>query len=84
MAETQNDIIRLARARHPMEAHIWKQALETEGIRCQVVGEFLYAGEAGVPDQAVELWVRRSDHDLAKAILDVYQQFANLDDEEEE
>jgi hypothetical protein len=79
-----NDIVRLARARHPMEAHIWRQALETEGIRCEVVGDYLFAGEVGTSHDASELWVRRKDYEFAKSILQVYQQFANLEDEEEE
>ena len=29
------DIVRLVTAPNPMQAHIWRQALESEGIRCR-------------------------------------------------
>ena len=40
----QHELTRLATATTPIEAHIWQQALEEEGIRCQVVGDYLDAG----------------------------------------
>jgi putative signal transducing protein len=83
MAETrEDDIIRVATARHPIEAHIWRQALETEGVRCQVVGDYLDSGEAA--NYTPELWVHRRDADLARAILQVYQQAAAQGDDEDE
>ena len=84
MAEArEDDIIRVATARTPIEAHIWRQALETEGLRCEVVGDYLFSAEAGVP-YTPELWVRRRDADLARAILQVYQDAAAGVEEEEE
>jgi hypothetical protein len=83
----ENEIIRVATARHPVEAHIWRQALEAEGVHCEVVGDYLLSGETGAQSQS-ELWVHRRNADLARAILQVYQQAAagieDDDDEEEE
>ena len=39
-----DDIVHLATATNPPEAHLWRQALEGEGIRCHVVGEYLDGG----------------------------------------
>jgi hypothetical protein len=65
------NIVRLATARDPQEAEFWRQALEDEGIRCRVVGEFL--GSFGVvpPGHPVpEVWVRQVDAERARQILD--------------
>ena len=84
MADTHdNEIICVAKARHPMEAHIWRQALEAEGLHCEVVGEYLLSGEVGTP-AATELWVHRRNADLARAILQVYQDAAAGAEVEEE
>ena len=84
MAEDrEDDIIRVATARHPIEAHIWRQALETEGVHCEVVGDFLFGAEGGLP-HTPELWVHRRDADLARAILQVYQQAAACEADETE
>jgi hypothetical protein len=36
-----DDIVRLETASSPQQAHLWRQALEEQGIRCRVVGEYL-------------------------------------------
>lgn len=69
-------MIRLARARHAWEAHIWKAALEAEGIRCHVLGEFGIGEHAAMP----ELWVAQDDAPFALEILAVYRSAAESGD----
>src|ERR1700722_7926718 len=40
-SEDPHDVVRLAAAATPFQAHIWQQALEQVGIRCQVLGDYL-------------------------------------------
>lgn len=68
------EIVRLVTANSPQEAHHWRQALEDEGIRCQVVGEYL--GSFGIvpPGYPVpQLWVHRDDAERAKTVLERFQ-----------
>ncbi len=75
MAEkTAEDIVRLTNARDLQEAHLLKQALEQEGIPCQVVGDYLTEGHGiGFCFAYPELWVFRDDVEKARAILEKYQ-----------
>ena len=69
------EIVRLVTASSPQEAHLWRQALEDEGIRCRVVGEYL--GSFGVvpPGHPVpELWVHQEDAERARAVLERLQE----------
>ncbi|GEM_PF-2348165 len=66
--ETHN-LVRLATAVNPFEAHIWQQALQEEGIRCQVLGDYLDAGIGDIPGIEAEVWVEAADLDRAEAIL---------------
>jgi hypothetical protein len=65
----QGDIIRLLTANHPAQAHLWRAALEAEGIESKVVGDYLDAGVGDIPGARAELWVRREDVDRAMAII---------------
>lgn len=64
-----HDLVRLAAAVNPFEAHIWQQALEQEGIRCQVLGDYLDAGVGDIPGIEAEVWVKAADLERAEAIL---------------
>jgi hypothetical protein len=64
-SEVQHDVVRLATASNPFQAHIWQQALEREGIRCQVLGDYLDAGIGDIPGFSAEVWVETGD--LARA-----------------
>jgi putative signal transducing protein len=65
------EIVRLVTASSPQEAHLWRQALEDEGIRCRVVGEYLGSFGVVYPGHPVpELWVHRDDAERAQAILE--------------
>jgi hypothetical protein len=67
----KDEIVRLATAGDPQEAHFWRQALEDEGIRCQVVGEYLGSFGVAPPGHPVpEVWVLRQDAERARQILD--------------
>jgi len=70
---TQNrsphDVVKLADAANPMQAHIWQQALEAEGIKSNVVGDFLDVGIGDVPGLTAEVWVHRDDLPRAQEIL---------------
>lgn len=63
------DLVRLATAVNPFEAHIWQQALEQEGIRCQVLGDYLDAGVGDIPGIEAEVWVKAADLERAEAVL---------------
>jgi hypothetical protein len=65
----EDEVVRLARAANPVEAHIWEEALLAEGIRCKVVGDFLDAGFGDVPGISPEVWVRRKDLARAEEVL---------------
>jgi hypothetical protein len=67
--EHPDDIVRLATARNPAQAHIWQQALEDEGIRSHVVGDFLDVGVGDIPGMTAEIWVHRDDLARAEEVL---------------
>lgn len=54
-----------------LEAHTWKGLLESRGIEVEIKGEALLGGvgELPVEQHNVELWVAKSDYELAKAQL---------------
>ena len=68
-SDDQHDLVRLAAAANPFQAHIWEQALQKEGIRCQVLGDYLNAGIGDIPGMAAEVWVEAADFVRAEAIL---------------
>jgi hypothetical protein len=72
-AENQHDVVRLSSAANPALAHIWQQALEQEGIRCQVLGDYLDAGLGDIPGLSAEVWVETADLARAEAILREHQ-----------
>jgi hypothetical protein len=70
-----DEIVRLATARDPQEAHWWAQALEAEGIRCQVVGEYLGGFGVVPPGHPVpEVWVHHNDVERARSVLQALRQ----------
>jgi hypothetical protein len=69
----RDEIVRLATAANPQEAHVWRQALEREGIRAQVVGDYLDAGVGDVPGLRPEVWVRREDLERARSLLEAHR-----------
>ena len=73
-SENQHDVVRLASAANPALAHIWQQALEQEGIRCQVLGDYLDAGFGDIPGLSAEVWVETTDLARAEAILREHQE----------
>lgn len=64
-----HDLVRLATAANPFEAHVWQQALQVEGIRCQVLGDYLDAGVGDIPGIEAEVWVEAADRERAEEIL---------------
>jgi hypothetical protein len=79
-----DDIVRLASAANPVQAHIWEQALTEEGIRCKVVGDYLDASLGDMPGFRAEVWVHRDDLARAEAILREGEQEAGKTTEEVE
>ena len=71
--EDPHDMIRLAAAANPFQAHIWQQALQREGIHCQVLGDYLDAGIGDIPGFSAEVWVEAADVGRAGAILREHQ-----------
>jgi hypothetical protein len=71
-----DDVVHLASAANPTEAHLWQQVLQAEGVRCQAVGDYLDAGIGDLPGLRAEVWVQRKDLERARAILASYRQTA--------
>ena len=65
----QHEIARLTAAANPFQAHIWQQALQQEGIHCQVLADYLDAGIGDIPGMGAEVWVEAADLARAEAIL---------------
>ncbi len=78
------DIVRVATASNPVEAYVWKQALEEEGIPCKVVGDLLEAGIGDVGGIRPEVWVRRTDLERAGAFLEAHMNREAPETEEDE
>jgi hypothetical protein len=70
-ATDPHEMARLAEAANSFQAHIWQQALQQEGIRCQVLGDYLDAGIGGIPGIGAEVWVEAADLARAGAILEI-------------
>ena len=68
-SENQNDLVRLATAGNSVLAHIWQQALQDEGIHCQVLGDYLDVGIGDISGITAEVWVEAGDAARAEAIL---------------
>jgi Putative prokaryotic signal transducing protein len=77
----QDDIVRLLTAPNPAQAHLWRAALEEEGIDAKVVGDYLDAGIGDIPGAQAELWVHSKDAERALAIINEH---AHEDTPEEE
>jgi len=73
MTENRHDLVRLTTAANSFQAHIWKQGLDREGIRCQVLGDFLEGGIGDIPGIRAEIWVEPADLDRAEVILRQHQ-----------
>jgi hypothetical protein len=76
---TNDDIVRLATAANPVEAHIWEQALKAAGISCRVVGDFLDAGIGGISGMQPEVWVHRNDLARAEEVLRQGQEVSEVE-----
>lgn len=62
-------------ARDPVEAHLLRAVLESEGIEAKVMGEFLYLARGGVPfDNHTEpsVWVADEDVDRARTVVEAF------------
>jgi hypothetical protein len=83
-ANPSDDIVRLATAPNPAQAHLWEQALRQAGVQCKVVGDYLDAGIGDIPGLRAELWVHKNDVARAEEVLNELQQAdASARDEEE-
>jgi hypothetical protein len=80
----EEEIVRLAVATNSTEAHLMEQMLRAEGIRCQVVGDYLEAGIGDVSGLQPEIWVYRSDLERAAALIAPQPHAPDADDETEE
>jgi hypothetical protein len=64
-----SEIVKLAKARNPQEAYIWRDVLAEAGIQAQVVGDFLAAGYPHLYFADPEVWVHKRDLEKARKIL---------------
>lgn len=81
-----DEIVCLAKAFNPVQAHVWEEALTAEGIRCKVVGDYLDAGLGDIPGVRAEVWVHKKDLERAKKIIEKHPHdaVAKQDDENED
>jgi hypothetical protein len=68
------EVVRLATANDGLQAELWRQALEAEGIHCRVVGADVgvfgdLLGQLGGGGSLPEVWVLRPDADRARQVL---------------
>jgi hypothetical protein len=80
-ANPSDDIVRLATAPNPAQAHLWEQALRQAGVRCKVVGDYLSAGIGDIPGLQAEIWVHKDDVARGEEVLRELQE-AGRDEEE--
>lgn len=69
----EQDLVRLTSAANSIQAHIWQQGLEREGIRSHVLGDYLDAGIGDIPGIRAEIWVEPADLARAEEILHQHQ-----------
>jgi hypothetical protein len=81
--DPSDDIVRLATAPNPAQAHIWEQALRQAGVRCKVVGDYLDAGIGDVPGMRAEIWIHRDELARAESVLREMQQTEPAGDADE-
>ena len=67
--DRSHDVVRVATAANPAQAHVWQQALEDEGISCNVVGDFLDPGWGISGPSPAEIWVNPDDLARAQEII---------------
>jgi Putative prokaryotic signal transducing protein len=66
---TVGQVVCLITAPSLTQAHIWEKALRAEGIKFQVVGDFLGWCSADIYGIRPEIWVRRQDFIQARRVL---------------
>jgi len=62
-------------ARDPMEAHLLRAVLESEGIAATVMGEFLFLARGGGPidnHTTPSVWVSDEDVDRARVLVEKF------------
>jgi hypothetical protein len=75
--DSGDNLVSLSAPRDSQEAHIWRAALEAQGIRCKVVGEQLAAGGLiGWHGEVPEVWVFERDRERALNVISELQQSA--------
>ena len=61
-----------------------RRELEAEGIRCEVVGDYLNAGLGDIPGLKAELWVHQEDVERARGVLQRGQEGGGASADEDE
>ncbi len=69
-----DDIVKLATASNPAQAHLWQQLLQEAGIHARAVGDYLDAGLGDIPGLRAEVWVLRNDVNRALEVLRAAQE----------
>jgi hypothetical protein len=70
-------VICLITTPNPDQAHVWQNVLRTQGIKSQVVGDFL--GSENISGIQLEIWVRHQDWIGAKRVLRQWSQSEGAD-----
>ena len=81
---SEDEVVRLAYADNPPQAHLWQQVLQAEGISCKVVGDYLEGFLGDVAVTRPEVWVHRHDLERAQALLAAHQGHTESPDTEDE
>lgn len=67
---SESDIVCVATTPNGAQAHMWRNALEAEGIECQVGAPMTFWFEDRPWDQA-DVWVHRANAHRAREILEL-------------
>jgi hypothetical protein len=68
-ALSESDIVCVATTPNRALAHVWRNALEAEGIECQV-GDYLTFWFDNMPWSQADVWVHRAHAHRAREILE--------------
>jgi hypothetical protein len=82
-AEDPDDVVRLIRAPNEMQARLWQQLLQEQGIECRLVGDYLDIGFGTLSSLGPELWVHRRDAPRALALLEEHQSASSPEEKDD-
>lgn len=82
-AEDPHDVVRLIQAPNEVQARLWQQFLQEQGIECRLVGDYLDIGFGTLSSLGPELWVHRRDAPRALALLEEHQSASSPEEKDD-